>query len=385
MPIARNFSISTVVVTIPRSVSGRYLRGDTRNVRLSQDGPPPLDRERAERQGRCPFGQTTKRRWKRLYQGSHGTGRCRPFRRRGTQAMRRQGWSYLMVASLLIWAGSGCCCVNSCYTGGNDFGGAGCNALCGGSCGGGGCGGGCGECGDCGGTAVGSYDLGACNVGCGPGWNAPQFFVDDCGNPCFGPVVGIVNALRNAYIGCGCGPMYVDEWVSDPPDCNDPCGSGCGGGCASCDGGGCSSCGGGGCASCGGGGCSSCGTTPLDQYYSQRKQRWGQHSVAHGARPAYTTSQANATGAPRGSLWGTQTRASGRSVAQQRQAPQTGAVRQASHAQQVRQPARPPQARPTGWGQPRASTQARPTNQVPSGRRATPPPPNWIRQVNWFN
>ncbi len=312
--------------------------------------------------------------------------------------MRSQRWAWMLVTSLLVWAASGCCCVNSCYTAGGDFGGAGCNSLCGSSCGSGGCGvgrvvasagcasgsscGGCGECGDCGGTAVGSYDLGSCNVGCGPGWNAPQFFVDDCGNPCYGPVVGLVHALRNAYIGCGCGPMYVDEWVSDPPDCNDPCGAGCSGGCGTCGGGGTTS----GCGGCGNSGCNgSCGNTPLDHYYAKRKQQWGSHSAAAGENRVYTTANTSTPRTPRGSMWGTQSRGRGTAVAQRSRRTQEEAVRPASHGQPARPAARNSQVRPANYGQPARTQQAPAADQRRPVPRDLPSPPSWIRQVNWFN
>ena len=100
-----------------------------------------------------------------------------------------------------------------------------------------------------------------------------------CASGCCGPLAGAVgNALS---CGAGCGEIYVDEWVSDPPDCCDPCDN-CGnwvgprqccrplsflnpcnwfgvryhddcGGCGTCSA--CLPA----CDSCGGGGCDSCG------------------------------------------------------------------------------------------------------------------------------
>ena len=42
--------------------------------------------------------------------------------------------------------------------------------------------------------------------------------------PCArGPIDALRNARRRAICGSGCGETYVGEWISTPPDCNDPC------------------------------------------------------------------------------------------------------------------------------------------------------------------
>ena len=56
---------------------------------------------------------------------------------------------------------------------------------------------------------------GSCNE-CGPG---PCESCADCCGEC-----GIIPFLRRAKTcGMGCGEIYVGEWISDPPDCCDPC------------------------------------------------------------------------------------------------------------------------------------------------------------------
>lgn len=160
----------------------------------------------------------------------------------------------------------------------------------------------CGPCGSCG-PCGGGY--------CGPGWRPGKFLV--CGLPCksacgpscgpscgpdCGPSCGSAGCCPSltcspcgggikywlngrCYCGKSCCDRYWGEWVSDPPDCCDPCNQcgnfvgprGCGPGpirrllshiaCNSC----CNSCGGAGCDICGGGyvpghsspGCSTCG------------------------------------------------------------------------------------------------------------------------------
>jgi hypothetical protein len=56
--------------------------------------------------------------------------------------------------------------------------------------------------------------------------------------------MGVLGLIRHGLAcGYGCGPLYWDEWFSDPPLCHDPCGCGdCGTACNA--GGGCDSCGG---------------------------------------------------------------------------------------------------------------------------------------------
>jgi hypothetical protein len=56
---------------------------------------------------------------------------------------------------------------------------------------------------------------GNCND-CGPG---PCQSCDDACGAC-----GIIPALRRGMTcGKGCGEIYIGEWISDPPDCCDPC------------------------------------------------------------------------------------------------------------------------------------------------------------------
>jgi len=73
-----------------------------------------------------------------------------------------------------------------------------------GCCGPRGCGAGCGDCGT---TSVGS-------CGCGSG---------SCGVARGGPLSALRNARRGMICGSGCGEAYIGEWISTPPDCNDPC------------------------------------------------------------------------------------------------------------------------------------------------------------------
>lgn len=182
--------------------------------------------------------------------------------------MKRQGWAVLGSCLLIAVLSSGCACVESCCTDSCDFGGCGCTELCGSQSqpvvdslgqmsmewqNHGGCGG---QCGNAGCTGCG---LLSCS-----NWGRREHFVDGCGRPCYGPIASIAMMFRNSLMSCGCGELYVDEWLSDPPLCNDPCGTGCsacgecgpyvgpGGGCGGCDG-----CGG----LLGGAGCSSGGCT----------------------------------------------------------------------------------------------------------------------------
>lgn len=77
-----------------------------------------------------------------------------------------------------------------------------------GCCGPTGCGIGCATgCGDCGASSVSS-------CGCGVG---------SCGPRSGGPIAALRNARRSMICGSGCGEAYVGEWISTPPDCNDPC------------------------------------------------------------------------------------------------------------------------------------------------------------------
>lgn len=79
-----------------------------------------------------------------------------------------------------------------------------------GCCGPRGCGIGCGTgCGDCGSASVGACgcDSGSCRAAANRG----------------GPLSALRNARRSMICGSGCGEAYIGEWISTPPDCNDPC------------------------------------------------------------------------------------------------------------------------------------------------------------------
>jgi hypothetical protein len=41
--------------------------------------------------------------------------------------------------------------------------------------------------------------------------------------PCCGPILRALHALHRCIVCAGCGPLYFDEWISDPPYCHDPC------------------------------------------------------------------------------------------------------------------------------------------------------------------
>lgn len=70
--------------------------------------------------------------------------------------------------------------------------------------------------------------MGCCGPMMGPGCN-----VGGC-NDCDGlraganvipngPLDGLRQLKRQLTCGSGCGEVYVDEWISTPPDCTDPC------------------------------------------------------------------------------------------------------------------------------------------------------------------
>ena len=61
-----------------------------------------------------------------------------------------------------------------------------------------------------------------CGVGCG---NVTCNDCDGCYAPVRGggPLAAIQNARRGLICGSGCGETYVGEWISTPPDCQDPC------------------------------------------------------------------------------------------------------------------------------------------------------------------
>lgn len=108
-----------------------------------------------------------------------------------------------MMARLLVvmhlvalLAGVGCCC----------------QPLCADPCGGPACGPACNTC-FCLPKPI-IWD-GSCND-CGPG---PCESCADCSGDC-----GILPLLRRSKVcGKGCGEVYWGEWISDPPDCCDPC------------------------------------------------------------------------------------------------------------------------------------------------------------------
>lgn len=78
------------------------------------------------------------------------------------------------------------------------------------------------------GLAIGILASGCCGpMGCGPGCEIP---CNDCagvgvaGNYISnGPLEGLRNWRKGLTCGYGCGETYVDEWISTPPDCSDPC------------------------------------------------------------------------------------------------------------------------------------------------------------------
>lgn len=198
--------------------------------------------------------------------------------------MYRQFAIVSMLVGLLA-LGTGCCVTGNCGSSFDCMGpscgpvgddgctGSGCNS-CGGGCNGtvaADCGG-CGECDDCGGCGTG---CGGCETSCG-----------GCGG-CGGTLgLGISPWIHKSLTcGRGCGSLYVNEWVNDPPSCCDPCDNcgnyvgpracnpfgwisdgwhclwgyrfdgccdGCADGCGDC--GGCSDGGCSGCSDCGGGG-----------------------------------------------------------------------------------------------------------------------------------
>ena len=167
----------------------------------------------------------------------------------------------LALATIVLLASGGCCC---------------------GPCGGGmACGNGCGSILPQPIVYPGSSDCEGCDstlAWCRPaggqgGWGGSCGSCSSHGSPCGG--CGLLNFLRCRMTSCkGCGEMYYGEWMSDPPDCCDPCdactgdftghsgccgpgllgrfwlglsgGRNCGGAC------GCGDCGGG-CNNCGGG------------------------------------------------------------------------------------------------------------------------------------
>jgi hypothetical protein len=72
--------------------------------------------------------------------------------------------------------------------------------------------------------------VGCCGpMGCGPGCGIPSG-CNDCDGIGYGdrviphrPLDGLRQLRKNMVCGAGCGEVYVDEWISTPPDCSDPC------------------------------------------------------------------------------------------------------------------------------------------------------------------
>lgn len=65
-------------------------------------------------------------------------------------------------------------------------------------------------------------------MGYGPGCgNMPCSDCDGCGVAgnyiSNNPIEGLRNWRKGLTCGYGCGETYVDEWISTPPDCSDPC------------------------------------------------------------------------------------------------------------------------------------------------------------------
>lgn len=70
--------------------------------------------------------------------------------------------------------------------------------------------------------------VGCCGpMGCGPGCNAGTGCYDCdglAGNQLIGsPLDGMRRFKRSLVCGGGCGEAYYGEWISTPPDCQDPC------------------------------------------------------------------------------------------------------------------------------------------------------------------
>ncbi|MCA9265897.1 MAG: hypothetical protein KDA60_18675 [Planctomycetales bacterium] len=184
------------------------------------------------------------------------------------------GWGTALSILVLLTA-NGCCCVGgglvSCDGGCGYVDAGGCGGGCGGACGapfapllrsgplfggyfmGGACGQGDVGCTGCGGGCGDSSCGGGSCGGCG-----------GCGSPFgYGPIRSVLGLIAYGLTGgYGCGPTYYGEWISDPPNCHDPCCEFCGaaGGC----GGTCTS------GTCGGG-CSDCGGTA----YAEPSYNWG--------------------------------------------------------------------------------------------------------------
>jgi hypothetical protein len=71
--------------------------------------------------------------------------------------------------------------------------------------------------------------VGCCGpLGCGPGCGSGMS-CNDCDGSGFerqmigGPLDGLRQFKRSLVCGGGCGETYIGEWISTPPDCEDPC------------------------------------------------------------------------------------------------------------------------------------------------------------------
>jgi len=102
------------------------------------------------------------------------------------------GW-LVMAASLAVITGAGCCVTHPC----GSTAALPCDGACGVAC-----------------------DDGGCDSGCGPTFPA------SCGTHAPGHgLSGLALPLLSTKLACGsgCGGVYWNEWISDPPDCCDPC------------------------------------------------------------------------------------------------------------------------------------------------------------------
>jgi len=76
------------------------------------------------------------------------------------------------------------------------------------------------------GEPVGGYAVGDCG-GCGNCADCLGTYSNPYGRPCFPLIQNMYqyfsrlhHCMRSAGCGAGCGPVYTDEWRSDPPGCS---------------------------------------------------------------------------------------------------------------------------------------------------------------------
>jgi hypothetical protein len=125
-----------------------------------------------------------------------------------------RGFSLFALVAMACWFSSGCCMNTMCCGGPQTLGCGSCGTSCGGPscgapCGGPTCGPACGGCASCG--PVNDCGCDSCSTG--------------CGSCLLKPVRELAgHAHRSLTCGAGCGELYIDEWISDPPDACDPCG-----------------------------------------------------------------------------------------------------------------------------------------------------------------